>query len=97
MKLAPLIYISCMCIALVACNATAPTQVANIACIGAQTGASVAVAVTADVSVAANPTKAATQAQATAAAQKTVGDVCPLLVSGVSAMGRAGVVSSNGK
>lgn len=97
MKLASLICISGMCIALVACNATTPTKVANIACIGAQTGASVAVAVTADASVAANPTKAANQVQAAAAAQKTVGDVCPLLVSRVSAMGLAAARSSNGK
>jgi hypothetical protein len=86
-------------LSLAGCNAAiSPTQIANVACIGAQAGAAVGVTVTAhanaDTNAGPNATNAAAQAQGTATAiQKTVADACPIIVTGVSAINSASKAS----
>jgi hypothetical protein len=82
-------------LSLAGCNAAiSPTQIANIACIGAQAGAAVGVTVTADANAGPNATNAAAQAQGTATAiQNTVADACPIIVTGVSAINGASKAS----
>jgi hypothetical protein len=82
-------------LSLAGCNAAiSPTQIANIACIGAQAGAAVGVTVTADANAGPNATNAAAQAQGTATAiQNTVADACPIIVTGVSAINGAAKAS----
>jgi hypothetical protein len=84
-------------LSLAACNAAiSPTQIANVACIGAQAGAAVGVTVTADASAGPNATIGAAQTQGTATAiQKTVADACPIIVAGVSAINSASKASSS--
>jgi hypothetical protein len=84
-------------LSLAGCDAAiSPTQIANVACIGAQAGAAVAVTVTADANANAglNATNAAAQAQGTASAiGKTVADACPIIVTGVNAINSASKTS----
>jgi hypothetical protein len=84
-------------LSLAGCNAAiSPTQIASVACIGAQAGAAVGVTVTADANAGPNATNAAAQAQETATAiQKTVADACPIIVTGVSAINSASKASSS--
>jgi len=74
-------------LSLAGCNAAmSPTQIANVACMGAQAGAAAGVTVMADANAGPNATSAAAQAQGTATAiQKTVADACPIIVTGNSA------------
>jgi hypothetical protein len=82
-------------LSLAGCNAPInPTQIANVACIGAQAGAAVGVTVTVDANAGPNATNAAAQAQGTATAiQKTVADACPIIGTGVSAINSASKAS----
>jgi hypothetical protein len=82
-------------LSLAGCDAAiSPTQIANVACIGAQAGAAVAVTMTADANAGLNATNAAAQAQGTASAiGKTVADACPIIVTGVNAINSASKAS----
>jgi hypothetical protein len=79
-------------LSLAGCNAgISPTQIANVACIGAQAGAAVGVTMTADATG-----SNATNAQGTATAvQNTVADACPIIVTGVGAISSASKTSSS--
>ena len=77
-------------LSLAGCNGLTTAQIANVSCVGAEAGAELAVVVASDVNAGGNATKAAGRAQQTASiVQKTVGDACPILVGGVSALSAA--------
>jgi hypothetical protein len=98
MKLRSAFLILAVGLSVAGCNSMTPTQIANVTCLGAQTSATIAAAATADANIDRDATNRVAQAQKTAAAiQKTVGDICPAVVTGVDAINAAATGTSGHK
>lgn len=73
-------------LALAGCNSMTTSEMASVACLGAETTSTVAAIVASDASAASNGASATHAARVTSAVQKTVSDVCPIITAAAAAM-----------
>lgn len=74
-------------LALAGCTGMTASDVANVACVSAETASSVAAITASDVNAASNGVSKTADAERVAnAVQKTVSDLCPVIASGASAL-----------